>query len=63
MITDHGSPTALVLPLANVDLETIALSTNPEFMALIEQSRARDAEGGGIPADEMRRRFLSDAEQ
>jgi hypothetical protein len=36
-------------------METVALSTNPEFLALIERSRAR-AEGG-ISSEEMRRRF------
>jgi len=45
VITDHGSPTAVILPLACTDLETVALSTNPDFIALIERLRARP--GGG----------------
>ncbi len=41
VITDQGTPTAVILPLTNVDLESIALGTNPEFLALIERSRDR----------------------
>ena len=33
-------PTVVILALVNTDLETAALSTNPEFLALIERSRA-----------------------
>jgi hypothetical protein len=58
VITDHGSPTAVILPLDNTDLETVALSTNPEFIALIERSRLRCRQEGGLSADEMRRRVL-----
>jgi prevent-host-death family protein len=58
VITDKGTPTAVILPLSNVDLESIALSTNPEFIALIERSRARARKEGTISAAEMRRRVL-----
>jgi PHD/YefM family antitoxin component YafN of YafNO toxin-antitoxin module len=61
VITDHGTPTAVMLPLDNVDLESIALSTNPAFMALIERSRALAREQGELSADEMRRRVLDEA--
>ena len=58
VITDHGTPTAVLLPLASTDLETIALSTNPDFIALIERSRIRAAAEGGLSIAEMRRRVL-----
>lgn len=61
IITDHGTPTAVMLPLDNVDLESIALSTNSAFLALIERSRARAREQGELSADEMRRRVLDGA--
>jgi hypothetical protein len=48
----------VILPLINVDWESIALSTNPEFIALIERSRARAREEGTVSAAEMRRRVL-----
>jgi prevent-host-death family protein len=58
VITDHGTPTAVILSLTNVDLEDVALNTNPEFIALIERSRARARAEGGLSAAEMRRRVL-----
>jgi antitoxin (DNA-binding transcriptional repressor) of toxin-antitoxin stability system len=58
VITEHGTPTAVMLPLNDVDLESIAMSTNPEFIALIERSRARARAEGELSADEMRRRVL-----
>jgi hypothetical protein len=61
VFTDHGTPTAVILTLANSDPETVALSTNPEFIALIERSRARAKLKGGLSAAEMRRRVLPEA--
>jgi prevent-host-death family protein len=58
VITDHGTPTAVMLPLNDVDLESLAVSTNPAFLALIERSRARAKDEGEVSADEMRRRVL-----
>lgn len=58
VITDHGTPTAVMLPVDHVDLESIALSTNPAFLALIERSRSRARQEGEISAEEMRRRVL-----
>jgi prevent-host-death family protein len=58
VVTDNGTPTAVILPLTNADWETIALSTNPEFLALIERSRARATSEGSLSAAEMRRRVL-----
>ncbi len=58
VFTDQGTPTAVMLTLANTDLETVALSTNPEFIALIERSRARANVEGELSAAEMRRRVL-----
>jgi hypothetical protein len=41
----------------NADWETIALSTNSQFIALIERSRERQRAEGGISSVEMRRRL------
>jgi hypothetical protein len=38
-------------------MKTISLSTNPQFIAIIERSRARQKAEGGISSDEMRRRL------
>ena len=58
VITDHGTPRALLLSLASTDLESVLLGTNPDFIALIERSRARGQVEGGISSAEMRRRVL-----
>ena len=61
VVTEHGAPTAVILSLSNTDIETIALSTNSDFIALIERSRVRAQTDGGISAEEMRRRVLAES--
>ena len=52
-----GQAVAVLFPIDSADdLESIALFTNPRFMAMIEQSRKSAREQGTISADEMRRR-------
>ena len=41
VVTSHGRPVAALVPIENADMETVALSTNREFLDLIERSRAR----------------------
>jgi len=60
IVTDHGRPVAALLPIENADRETVALSTNPQFLALIERSRLRQDTEGGISSDDMRRRLNRD---
>jgi len=57
VLTVKGKPVAALVSIKNADLETITLSTNPQFLALIERSRARQKAKGGISSDEMRRRL------
>ena len=57
VVTSHGQPVAALVPIENADMETVALSTNREFLDLIERSRARARAEGGISSEEMRRRF------
>jgi hypothetical protein len=57
VVTDHGQPIAALLPVPNADVETVSLSTNPEFLSLISRSRERQQKQGGIPSQEMRRRL------
>ncbi|HNT86404.1 MAG TPA: hypothetical protein PKL84_00940 [Candidatus Hydrogenedentes bacterium] len=56
VVTEHGRPIAALVPLHDADMETIALSTDPTFIRLIEHSRERRNKEGGISAAEMRRR-------
>ena len=57
VVTDHGQPVAALVPIENADLETVSLSTNLRFLDLIERSRSRVKEEGGVSSEEMRRRF------
>lgn len=55
VVTDHGQPVAALVPVNDADLETVELSTNPQFMRLIERARFAVRTEGGISADEIRR--------
>jgi len=57
LLTEHGHPVAALVSLENEDAESLSLSANPQFLEIIEQSRARLAAEGGISSEEMRRRF------
>jgi len=57
VITEHGKPLAALVPVGDADAETVSLSMNHEFIAIIEKSRASLRESGGISAEEVRRRL------
>lgn len=57
ILTEDGKPVAALVPIENADLETVALSTNPQFLDLIARSRARQAAEGGVSSAEVRRRL------
>jgi antitoxin (DNA-binding transcriptional repressor) of toxin-antitoxin stability system len=57
VVTRDGRPIAAVVALPNTDAETITLSQSPQFLALIERSRVRQAQEGGISSADMRQRF------
>jgi len=57
IVTIEGKPVAALVAIENADLETVTLSTHPQFLALIERSRARQKSQGGISNKEMRRRL------
>ena len=57
IITKGGRPIAVLVSIPNTDIETVSLSYDPKFIALIERSRARQKSEGGISTEEMRRRL------
>jgi antitoxin (DNA-binding transcriptional repressor) of toxin-antitoxin stability system len=57
VVTDHGMPVMALLPIENADMETVSLSTDSRFIALIERSRTLYKPGTGIPLDEIRRKY------
>ncbi|MCC6443306.1 MAG: hypothetical protein IT210_07595 [Armatimonadetes bacterium] len=52
-----GKPVAALVAIENADTESVSLSSNPQFLALIERSRSRRKEQGGISSSEMRHRL------
>jgi prevent-host-death family protein len=57
ILTEDGRPVAALVPIRESDLETVALSINPQFVALIQRSRARRKFEGGISSAAARRRL------
>ena len=57
IVTMEGKPIAALVPIENADWETVRLSTHPQFLSLIERSRVRQKEEGGISSKEMRSRL------
>ena len=57
IVTSPGRPVAALVPIENADLETVTLSTNRQFIDLIERSRSRVRSEGGVSSEEMRRRL------
>jgi len=48
IITRNGQPVAALFSIEDVDLETLSLSTNPQFIRIIEESRKSQQEEGRI---------------
>ena len=57
IVTKGGKPVAALVSIINADIETVSLSSNPKFIALVERSRAKQKAHGGISTEEMRRRL------
>jgi hypothetical protein len=58
ILTEGNRAVAAVIPLKNVDRESLAVSQHPEFLELIERSRSEFAAGRTISLSEMKRRLL-----
>ena len=58
VVTNRGKPIAAIIEIKNADLETVTLSMDPDFLALIKRSRDRARNEGTISADEIRRRLI-----
>jgi antitoxin (DNA-binding transcriptional repressor) of toxin-antitoxin stability system len=57
VVTADGKPIAALVGIQNADMETVTLSNNPRFLALIERSRQRLRSERGISGEQMRRRL------
>ena len=54
VLTSNKKPIAAVVSLKDVDRESLSLSTNPEFLKLIEDSRKDFKEGKKISLADMK---------
>ncbi len=54
LLTKRNRPVAAIVPLRNVDRESLTLSAHPGFLALIERSRREVAAGKTLSFHEMR---------
>jgi antitoxin (DNA-binding transcriptional repressor) of toxin-antitoxin stability system len=59
VLTEGNRPVAAIVPLRNVDRESLALSTHPGFLALIERSRREVATGRTRSLEEMSAAFAT----
>jgi antitoxin (DNA-binding transcriptional repressor) of toxin-antitoxin stability system len=57
VVTVDGRPIAALVPLDDFDLENLSLMQNADFRRLLEESSRQMRETGGIPHEEIRRRF------
>ncbi len=57
VFTVKGDPVAAIVPLTNVDLETISLASNRQFLRLIGRSRASLTAKGGLSPTQVRRQL------
>jgi prevent-host-death family protein len=57
IVTNHGRPVAALVPIEELDLETLAVGTSPKFLDIIEKSRRRQEIEGGISNDEIKHRY------
>ena len=58
VVTRGRRAVAALVPLANVDRESLALSTSPEFLRLMKRARVEIAGGKSLLLKEMRARVL-----
>jgi hypothetical protein len=59
VVTKGARAVAALVPLRNVDRESLALSAHPEFLKLIRRARAEIAAGKSLSLAAVRRRVLS----
>ena len=58
VLTLDRKPIAAIVSLKNVDSESLALSTNPDFMNIIGQARKEFSSGKKLSLEEMKQEIL-----
>ena len=62
ILTRNGQPLLTVKNVSGSDWESVSLVSNPQFLAIIEESRRSYREEGGIRLDDVRRELGLDKE-
>ena len=57
VVTNQGKPVMALMSIENADMESVSLSTDRRFIALIERSRALYKPGTGIPLAEIKQKY------
>lgn len=57
VLTSNSKPVAAIVSLRNIDPESLSLSTNEEFMAIIEQARRECAEGKTVSLSSLKQQY------
>jgi antitoxin (DNA-binding transcriptional repressor) of toxin-antitoxin stability system len=57
LLTDHGRVVATIVPGGEEDAESMLLSINPKFGAILERSRSRLGSEGGLSSAQVRKRL------
>ena len=57
VLTSNNKPIAAIVSLLNVDPESLALSTNREFLEIIERARQECAAGKSTSLEAMKQQF------
>ena len=57
VLTERNKPVAALVPLKPADRESLTLSGHPEFLDLIERSRAEFRRGHTLSLEEMKQEF------
>ncbi len=55
VVTEDGAPIAAPVPIDEGDLESLALGSNPRFLAVIERARDQCRLGLGLSTEAVRR--------
>ncbi len=57
VVMEDGQPVAILMLVTEDELEDISLSKNPEFLAILEQSRTSLREKGGTSLEQVKHRL------
>ena len=57
VLTEGDKPVAAIVPIKGTDRESLLLSSHPEFLRLVERSRAEFREGQILSLEEMKQAF------